>query len=305
MADYDNLDSTFRQKLMDLVAASGGRVYISSGYRSTAEQQALWDEAVQVHGDEARNWVAPPGNSNHEKGFAADLGGDTDWAQQHAAEFGLSFPMSWEPWHVEPVGLREASGDDAYTPDPSLAGAAQDPATTATSDPMMVLAGLLGMDAGGSSSLFNSVALPSTSRSLLPPTALAQLRTPTRPVPPPLTLTRNPTSGDDMTRFMAAIRSKESGGDYVATGTPTQWGRATGAYQFLDSTWANYRGYARASDAPPAIQDEKARSLMGEYYNQFGNWADVAAAWYGGPGADSTSPEIANYSNDVLGRMYG
>jgi hypothetical protein len=303
---YDNLDSTFRQQLMDMVAGSGGRVYLVSGYRSHDEQQALWDEAVAKYGpDEARNWVAPPGNSNHEKGLAADLGGDLDWAHQHAGEFGLSFPMSWENWHIEPAGVREHSTDDAYSRAPTQTGDSTQPAQQ-SSDPMLILAGMLGMDVSGPNSLFNSVALPATSRSILPPTALAQLSMPTRPVPPPnRSQPQFQISGDDIDRFMGAIRSKESGADYSAVGPPTKWGRATGAYQFLDSTWGYYKGYPRAKDAPPAVQDERARELMGQYFSQFGNWHDVASAWYSGPRGDFASPEVANYSNDVLGRMYG
>lgn len=305
---YDNLSSTFRQQLMDLVAASGGRVYLISGFRSHEEQSALWDEAVAKYGpDEARNWVAPPGNSNHEKGVAADLGGDLDWAHQHAAEYGLSFPMSWEAWHIEPTGVREQSPDDAYSRAPASTptGDSAQPAQQ-KSDPMLILAGMLGMDVSGPASLFNSVALPSQSRSILPPTALAQLSMPTRPVPP---ATRygpmKQVSGEDMDRFMGAIRSKESGANYQAVGAMTKFGRATGAYQFIDSTWGYYKGYPRAKDAPPAVQDERARELMGQYFQQFGNWHDVASAWYSGPGGDFANPEIANYANDVLGRMYG
>ena len=55
-----------------------------------------------------------------------------------------------------------------------------------------------------------------------------------------------------------------------------------------------------------------------EYYKQFGNWRDVAIAWYGGPGAVDYSeaaknapqyyngnvyPSINEYADSVMGRM--
>lgn len=88
----------------------------------------------------------------------------------------------------------------------------------------------------------------------------------------------------DLKRFMAAIRSVESNNNYDAIGPATRYGRATGAYQFLDSTWAGYRGYRRAVDAPEAVQDARAAELMTRYHRQFGRWGLVAVAWHAGPG---------------------
>lgn len=91
---------------------------------------------------------------------------------------------------------------------------------------------------------------------------------------------------DQIDAFMAAIRQIESGGSYTAQSPYNPgYGHATGAYQFLDSTWGGYGGYTRAMDAPPAVQDERARQLMTNYFNQFGSWDLVAVAWHAGPGS--------------------
>jgi hypothetical protein len=98
----------FSRRLEQMVAASGGRLQINSGYRSTQHQAQLFAAAVKKYGSEAaaRKWVAPPGKSRHNHGMAADLGGDLSWAHANAGRFGLTFPMSWEPWHVELQGAR-------------------------------------------------------------------------------------------------------------------------------------------------------------------------------------------------------
>ena len=64
------------------------------------------------------------------------------------------------------------------------------------------------------------------------------------------------------------VKARESGGDYTAQNPMSS---ASGAWQFLDSTWDNYDGYARAADAPWWIQDARAREV----------WANGAgcAAW--------------------------
>lgn len=52
------------------------------------------------------------------------------------------------------------------------------------------------------------------------------------------------------------IVRRESNGNY---GACNESSGACGKYQFLDSTWNNYGGYQSACDAPPAVQDQKAR----------------------------------------------
>lgn len=76
------------------------------------------------------------------------------------------------------------------------------------------------------------------------------------------------------------IRSCESGPNGYATGgraldynytEQNAHSTASGAWQFLDSTWDNFRGYHRAMYAPPAVQDEKARLTFA---------ADGNVPWY-------------------------
>jgi hypothetical protein len=47
--------------------------------------------------------------------------------------------------------------------------------------------------------------------------------------------------------------------------------KASGLYQYTPETWANYRGYARAMDAPPEIQTEKMRQDLKAALAKFGN----------------------------------
>ena len=132
---YQGLNATLAQRIKAMIAASHGALRIESGYRSDAQQTALYQQAVQKYGAaDAGQWVAPPGHSNHEKGLAVDLTGDLGIAHQLAPQFGLVFPMSWEPWHVELVGTREKASHQAYTAVPGSVNPKDDPSLNSRPD---------------------------------------------------------------------------------------------------------------------------------------------------------------------------
>jgi hypothetical protein len=93
----------FASRLLRLLEHFGGRVMIESGYRSTEQQQRLYD--LYLAGG---NLAAKPGSSNHERGLAADLDrydSALSWGEVHytAAAYGLKFPIPSEMWHCEHV----------------------------------------------------------------------------------------------------------------------------------------------------------------------------------------------------------
>lgn len=63
-----------------------------------------------------RNWIALPGSSQHQRGMALDLAYSTpearQWAHQNAQDFGMTFPLSNEPWHIELIGGRAVAVGD-------------------------------------------------------------------------------------------------------------------------------------------------------------------------------------------------
>lgn len=115
--------------LMKLIYAAredGVWIIPVSGFRTTADQDKLWQSQIQRQGspEDAAKISAPPGYSEHHTGYALDLTdgnlkardditykfAETDafkWLTLHAKEFGfeLSFPknnpqgVSYEPWH--------------------------------------------------------------------------------------------------------------------------------------------------------------------------------------------------------------
>ncbi len=112
-AGITGLEEEFHARLVamfdampDNVAAGVG---IKSGNRTYEEQAWLYDQYIN-HGG---NLAAPPGQSNHNHGRAADISFNTEaarqWFHANAANFGLGFPIPSEDWHIEPLGLRDGS----------------------------------------------------------------------------------------------------------------------------------------------------------------------------------------------------
>jgi secretion/DNA translocation related TadE-like protein len=97
------LNPEFASRLRCLFAIVPG-LSIVSGFRTHAEQAALYEEKPDL--------AAPPGHSMHELGLAADLGFPSDSARDLAHSSAgsclLVFPMSYEPWHIEPIGAMHA-----------------------------------------------------------------------------------------------------------------------------------------------------------------------------------------------------
>ncbi len=112
VAGTDGLHPALAAAVDELIGASFGRVWVVSGFRSTARQSELWADALERYGsaEAADDWVARPGSSLHEKGLAVDLGGDLAAAARLIDELGLPLhrPLPNEPGHFELSGSRDA-----------------------------------------------------------------------------------------------------------------------------------------------------------------------------------------------------
>lgn len=107
--------------LLTDASAKGYNVTVTSGWRSYSSQRSLWDNSNRPCSERGK-WVACPGGSRHGFGIAADLsfngtscsgGWDCNeaakWVHANAANYGLKFRMSWEPWHIEPENVQGGS----------------------------------------------------------------------------------------------------------------------------------------------------------------------------------------------------
>lgn len=114
MANLDNVEVELRTRVQG-VMMDAGKFWVTTGHRSSEEQQRLWDlwqAAIKHYGSEAaarRHNVATaarPGQSKHElnPAQAVDLActtNDNDKRAALAKRWGLHTPITGEPWHME------------------------------------------------------------------------------------------------------------------------------------------------------------------------------------------------------------
>lgn len=111
--------------------------------------------------------------------------------------------------------------------------------------------------------------------------------------------------------MMSAFGEHESGMNYKSRSGSSS---ASGAYQYTDGTWNNYKGYRHAWQAPKSVQDERMRHDVIARYNAYGgDWRKVIVghfypAWVNHPekwdqiptGPGSDNPTVNQYIASVL-----
>lgn len=137
VAGGEYVDERIYEPLMEMLEAAregnmGELPLVVSGYRTQEKQQSLYDEKMAKFKKEgysdseavelAKQWVAVPGYSEHQLGFAVDINGATYdvylWLQQNSYKYGFIFRypgskiditgVAEEVWHYRYVG-REAA----------------------------------------------------------------------------------------------------------------------------------------------------------------------------------------------------
>lgn len=109
-------------------------IMVACAYRSYATQVRLFNQEVENQGDNAEQWVAPPGFSEHQTGYVFDLNlninngvsgikydgtGIYSWINQNCYKYGFILRYlqgkeditgyEYEPWHFRYVGASHAT----------------------------------------------------------------------------------------------------------------------------------------------------------------------------------------------------
>jgi hypothetical protein len=111
-------------------------------------------------------------------------------------------------------------------------------------------------------------------------------------------------------QILATIRRRESNGNYQALARGGS--SASGAYQFIDSTWRAVTQrfnigtqYPRAAAAPPEVQDAVAAAYVNDILRQNGgNVAAVPLVWYTGNPQGRMSAATLAANNGLTPEMY-
>jgi zinc D-Ala-D-Ala carboxypeptidase len=108
VAAITKLDPDLRAALQRAASDASGAgidMVVTSGWRSTAYQQRLLDDAVARYGSvaEARRWVATPQTSAHVSGDAVDVGpvSADRWLERYGSRYGLCRIYANEIWHFQ------------------------------------------------------------------------------------------------------------------------------------------------------------------------------------------------------------
>ncbi len=79
---------------------------VCGAWRSRSSQDYAW-HCYKTKSCNNGNLAAYPGTSRHGWGIASDMSSSNwSWAHAHAKEYGLTFPIPSEDWHVEPLNIK-------------------------------------------------------------------------------------------------------------------------------------------------------------------------------------------------------
>jgi hypothetical protein len=130
----------------------------------------------------------------------------------------------------------------------------------------------------------------------------------------PAGVDRGPAGGprasmSDSDRILATIRQRESGGNY---GAQAKGSSASGAYQFIDSTWQGLtkkygigQEFGKAKLAPKEIQDAIAKAYVNDILKEAGgDVSKVPLAWYTGNTQGKMSASALAANNGLTPQTY-